>query len=191
MAMEQHAGPARQWSAWTDEEVLEAVRHDDPAAFAEIYLRYSAEARRFASRLVPPSDVEDVVSEAFTKVLRAISADKGPVDKALPYLMVAVRTTASTLHTRRIRAEEMVRRSAVPQLVEPEPGLDDEVLALAFRSLSSRWRQVIWWSDVEGRNPHEIGELLGLSASAASALAYRARRALRLAYLEASATRPE
>ena len=176
----------------SDEALIVAIRSGEPEAFAELYRRYEADARRFARSLVGASDVDDVVSEAFTKVLHALHADKGPRTEPLRYLMVAVRTTAFTVHRRRIRVAEVTERLASER--EPQEALvnfSDEELLVAFRSLPDRWRQVIWWSEVEALSPTEIGDRLGLSASAASALAYRARRALRDAYLEARAASAE
>jgi hypothetical protein len=42
---------------------------------------------------------------------------------------------------------------------------------------------VLWHLDVEGRKPHELAEVLELSPNGVSALVYRARSALREAYL--------
>jgi DNA-directed RNA polymerase specialized sigma24 family protein len=102
--------------------------------------------------------------------------------------MVAVRTTAFTSHRRRARAAEVKARLGLErELPESGQAFTDPELLAAFASLSVRWRQVIWWSEVEALGPHDIGRRLGLSPTAAAALSYRARRALRAAYLAAIA----
>jgi RNA polymerase sigma factor (sigma-70 family) len=174
-----------------DDDLLRRVRSGDAAAYAEIYRRYEREARRFARSLVSADAVDDVVAESFAKMLRALLGNKGPMDHPARYLMVTVRTTAATLHVRRARGHAVRQRLALPEAVEDEhPMLGDDRLTVAFRSLTPRWRQVIWWSEIEGMSPSEIGERLSLSPGAAAALSYRARRALREAYADASALEP-
>jgi RNA polymerase sigma factor (sigma-70 family) len=170
----------------SDVDLLVAVREGDAEAWCEIYRRYEHEARRFARSLVPSDDVDDLVAEAFAKVLRALRSGRGPEDHPERYLMVAVRTTATSVHRQRTRQRDLlVRVGPEPEhAVGADPGeLGDGTLTAAFATLSPRWRQVLWWSEVEGRSPAEIGAELGLTANAAAALAYRARRALRTAYL--------
>lgn len=175
----------------SDEDLLLRVRAGEAAAYAEIYRRYVQEARRFARSLVPADDVDDVVAESFAKMLRALHGSKGPVDHPARYLMVTVRTTAATMHVRRARGQSVHQRLGAADVTEDEiPLFADDRLVVAFRSLSPRWRQVIWWSEIEGMSPGEIGERLDLSAGAAAALSYRARRALREAYDDASDLEP-
>jgi len=168
----------------SDRSLLLAVRIGDAGAYGELYRRYAGDARRYARSLAGPDDVEDVVAESFAKMLRAVRSGHGPVDRAAPYLMVAVRTSAATIHGRRARARAFDLKFAPTEAVMEDPSalVSDDQLVTAFRSLSRRWRQVIWWSVIEGMSPGEIGERLDINASAAAALTYRARRALQQAY---------
>jgi len=59
-----------------------------------------------------------------------------------------------------------------------------QVAATAFRQLPQRWRCVLWYTEVERRAPAEVAELLDLTPNGVAALAYRAREALRQAYLD-------
>ncbi|MGH3335729.1 MAG: RNA polymerase sigma factor, partial [Nocardioides sp.] len=52
-----------------DAELISAVRGGDVDAYGELFGRHVAAARRLARQLVPPADAEDLVSEAFAKVL--------------------------------------------------------------------------------------------------------------------------
>lgn len=175
-------------AAWSEEELLLHVRCGDPAAFGELYSRLENDARRLARSLVDRDDVDDVVAESFTKMLRAIDRGKGPIDGAARYLMVTVRATAMTLYGRRTRQAKIADMvGGTPAEADPAFVVEDQDLVQAFRSLQPRWRQVIWWTEVEGMRPAEVAVRLGINASAASALAYRARRALREAYGEACA----
>lgn len=167
----------------TEAELLAQTRAGDRHAFAELYRRLEPAARRYAARLVSRHDVDDVVAESFANILRAIDSGHGPVDEAIRYVMVTVRTTAQRTHRRRSQELDKGLRLA------PEAGADDEPVLLedrdllrAFRSLTERQRAVIWLSEFEELSPKEVGARMGLSANAASALGYRARRALRDAY---------
>src|SRR5690606_40709378 len=64
-------------SLWTetssDPELIAGVRAGDTAAFGVLYERHVDAARKVASMYSnSPTDVEDVVSEAFSRVLRAL-----------------------------------------------------------------------------------------------------------------------
>jgi RNA polymerase sigma factor (sigma-70 family) len=163
--------------------LLALARSGDQTAIAALYRGWEPEARKFARRLVPASDVDDVVAEAFSKVFGAMARGRGPTGRFAPYLMCAVRTTAWRLQ-RQGRAElDKARRMGEPAPAEAPVAFEtDAALSRAFRSLSERHRTVIWWFEVEGRTPAEVGAELGLSDNAAAALGYRARRALRAAY---------
>ena len=62
---------------------------------------------------------------------------------------------------------------------------DRTLISEAFESLPDRWQAVLWHTAVEGRQPRELADMLGVSANAAAAMAYRAREKLRQAYLQA------
>jgi hypothetical protein len=61
---------------------------------------------------------------------------------------------------------------------------ETSAIRAAYESLPERWRTVLWQVEVEGRKPQELADALGLSPNGVSALAYRARAALREAYLK-------
>ena len=54
----------------SDAELITAVRSGDSAAFSPLYLRHVGAARALARQLTrDPNEAEDLVSEAFAKVL--------------------------------------------------------------------------------------------------------------------------
>src|SRR5687768_6515047 len=78
----------------SDRELLARVRAGDPSAFGELWERHEPEARAFARYLTrSPHESDDVVAEAFAKVLRAIHGGAGPTETFRPYLMTAIRRT--------------------------------------------------------------------------------------------------
>jgi RNA polymerase sigma factor (sigma-70 family) len=168
-------------------ELLEQVRQGDEAAFTELFARHRAVARRVALTYRCPGDPDDLVNEAFEKVLAAVRRGHGPTDAFRAYLLVTMRRLAAD-QAGRPRDE---RLDDVPEAVTAAAAdgpLDSEersIVTRAFESLPDRWQAVLWYTAVEGRHPRELAPLLGVSANAVSALAYRAREQLRQAYLQA------
>jgi RNA polymerase sigma factor (sigma-70 family) len=173
----------------TDGELLARVRGGEQSAFAELWARYEPDARSFARYLTrSPHETDDVVAEAFAKVLRAIHGGAGPTENFKPYLMTAIRRT----WWRRTEQRPDIPLDDGNDVRPPGSATVEQELAdeefdgaagRALRSLSPRWQTVLWHTEIEGRSSAEVGELLGLSPNAAAALIGRAREGLRRAYL--------
>jgi RNA polymerase sigma factor (sigma-70 family) len=158
------------------------------SAYGDLFARHRDAATRLARQLVPGPDADDLVSEAFAKVLNVLLAGGGPDVAFRAYLLTAVRR----LHVDKIRATS--RATPTDDLTpyeNPEPfadtviaGFEGGAAAKAFASLPERWQLVLWHLEVEGQKPADIAPLLGMSANSVSALAYRAREGLRQAYLQ-------
>jgi RNA polymerase sigma factor (sigma-70 family) len=168
----------------TDAHLLDAVRGGNDDAYAELYRRYESEVRRYSRSLVNRDDVDDLVSESFARMLQALRRSKGPVDHPIRYLLVTARTTAITLRRRGRRQQDLHRNPALRVAMTHEaPFVVDDQLVEALVELAPRWRKALWLNVIEGRSPSEIGQQLELSPAGVSALLYRAKRALRHAYL--------
>ncbi len=173
-----------------DEDLIALVEQNNEAAVEELYRRHMPAALLFARRVVGNEfDADDICSEAFLKVIGAIRRGKGPQGPFRPYLLTAVKTSAAD-HWSGASREELVEDPA--ETPDDERGYDRilqekdlQLAAAAFTSLPSRWQTVLWHVDVEGEPPRRVGPLLGLEPNAVSAVAARARKGLRQAYLEA------
>ena len=133
-----------------------------------------------------------MVSESFSRVLRALQQGDGPDLAFRAYLFTIVRRTGMDLINKGIRTKPRDDMSPYEAALgyeasSDEPAMDGfehGLVADAFKSLPERWQAVLWYTEVEKKSPKEIAPLLGLSANGVAALSYRAREALRQAYLQ-------
>ncbi|HYZ98104.1 MAG TPA: sigma-70 family RNA polymerase sigma factor, partial [Acidimicrobiales bacterium] len=174
-------------TAASDEALLAQARAGIPAAFDELYARHRGAALRLARSYGRGADGEDLVSEAFERVLGALLGGHGPAEHFRAYLFVTLRRLALE-ESRQPRSEPL---EAVPEAVVAVSGLptleeaERRRIALAFESLPERWQAVLWLTAVEGRPPREVARSAGIPANTVSVLAHRARERLREAYLQA------
>ncbi len=175
----------------SDAELIRAVRAGDTSAYAVLFQRHVQAATRLARQLLTTGEADDLVSEAFLKVLAVLQDGRGPDEAFRAYLLTSVRR----LHLDRVRAtartrptdDDAVLDRGVPFEDAVSIAFENDAAARAFASLPERWQLVLWHVEVEGQKPAAVAPLLGMSPNAVSALAYRAREGLRAAYLESHA----
>lgn len=178
-----------------DAELIAAVRGGETAAYGVLFERHVDAARRLARQLVRGPDSDDLVSEAFAKVMVVLQRGGGPDLAFRAYLLTAVRR----LHVDRVRHGRRVRPTddlaafdaGVPFRDPAVEGFESDAAARAFASLPERWQLVLWHTEVEGQKPAEVAPLLDMSPNSVSALAYRAREGLRQAFLSLHAGEPD
>nr|WP_243848715.1 sigma-70 family RNA polymerase sigma factor [Lysinibacter cavernae] len=145
-------------------------------------------AARYATPLVP---AEDIVSEAFVKVIQAIRNGKGPTVSMWWYLVSAMKSVAinqTVANSRTAPVEDETLQLMAETAVEiPEDGLAQNAIVEAFNRLPARWQSVIWYRDLAGYSLAETGVALGLNSNGVGALYSRARKAFRVEYLTAIA----
>lgn len=180
-------------SARSDAELILDVRGGDLEAFGALYTRHVPAARAVARQYVRSSaDADDLVSEAFHRVLDVLQHGGGPDATFRAYLLTVVRRLAADLArgVKRTRptADDGTFESALG-LVDPTDvatfeGFERSVVKNAYQALPERWQAVLWYTEIEGRAPAEVAPILGLTPNGVSALAYRAREGLRVGYLQ-------
>lgn len=171
----------------SDAELISRVRGGDVAAYGELFSRHVDAAKRLSRQLVRGPDADDLVSEAFAKVLTVLQGGGGPDVAFRAYLLTSVRR----LHVDRIRSGSRLQTSDDMEAFDPGVPFQDTAVAAfesgaaakAFASLPERWQLVLWHLEVEGQKPADVAPLLGMSPNSVSALAYRAREGLRQAFL--------
>ncbi|OXM44515.1 RNA polymerase subunit sigma, partial [Amycolatopsis alba DSM 44262] len=179
----------------SDAELIAEVRDGKIASYGTLYERHAGAAHNLARQLArSSSEADDLVSEAFAKVLDTLRGGKGPDAAFRAYLLTALRHTAydKTRKDKRVDLNEDMsdvggavgEALTVPFSDTAVAGLERTLAAKAFARLPERWQAVLWHTEIEGQNPAEVAPLLGLTANGVSALAYRAREGLRQAYLQ-------
>jgi RNA polymerase sigma factor (sigma-70 family) len=175
------------YGSCSDESLVEQSRDGDSRAFAELWLRH-ADAAVHAAKRFTSIDAEDLVSEAYARIFRALLNGGGPDGPFRPYLYVTVRNIAS----RWGRRATDVNIDDIEEVEDPGSSVDGSLAALdlnltalAFSRLPDRWRSVLWYTEVRQMNPQDVAPLLGMTANSVAALSYRAREGLRKEWLQA------
>lgn len=171
----------------SDLELIRKTREGDSDAYGQLYKRHADAGHRLAVRYSNgKADREDLVSTSFADVLASISRGKGPTEVFRTYLLTTIRNNAIQAFSR--RRDVPMAESAFAELatVDDDPVIrefDQDTAMEAFESLPERWQLVLWHSVVEEEPREKVAELLGVSSSAVSSLAFRAKEGLRDAFL--------
>lgn len=162
----------------SDGQLLAQARTGVQNAFAELWSRHYRSgvcvARQYTS-----IDVDDLVSESFARIYQRVLAGGGPQGAFRPYLYTTIRNLASTwgAASREVQVDEIADFEDPSTIDDPAAiALDRSLTAQAFRELPEWWQSVLWYTEVEGMDPHEVAPILGMSANGVAALSYRARR---------------
>ena len=182
------AQQSSQGATTSDESLVLLARAGDRAAFAELWERHARSGLRVARQFTSSLDADDLVSEAYTRIYQAILDGGGPNGAFRPYLYTTIRNLASRWggNSRDVQVEDIdaFEDERLPE--DPSAAaLDRSLTVRAFRSLPERWQAVLWYTEVEGMDPHEVAPVLGITANGVAALSYRAREGLRKAWLQA------
>jgi RNA polymerase sigma factor (sigma-70 family) len=172
----------------SDTELIESARSGDTSAFAELWRRHYRSAARVARQFTSSIDADDLVSEAYARIFQRVLAGGGPTGAFRPYLYTTIRNLASSWGAASRDVQVDVIEEFEDERIPDDPGswaLDRTLTAKAFRSLPERWQTVLWYTEVEGMDPHEVAPLMGLTSNGVAALSYRAREGLRTAWLQA------
>ncbi|MFJ4165132.1 sigma-70 family RNA polymerase sigma factor [Microbacterium sp. NPDC089698] len=175
-------------STRSDADLVLRTRSGDAGAYAELWRRHYAAGITVARSITSAFDADDLVQESFAKIYQAIQKGGGPTGSFRAYLFTSIRNTAAGWgRARREAPIDELDTVADPASTDQaaNDALDRSLSAQAFRSLPSRWQEVLWYSEIEQMKPAEIAPLLGMTAGATAQLAFRAREGLREAWIQA------
>ncbi|WP_226532233.1 sigma-70 family RNA polymerase sigma factor [Microbacterium paraoxydans] len=171
-----------------DADLILRARSGDTGAFGELWRRHYPSGIAVARSITSSIDPDDLVQEAYTRIYQAIVKGGGPNGSFRAYLFTSIRNTAAGWG----RARRETTIDELDTVVDPETtdqaaneALDRSLTAQAFRSLPTRWQEVLWYTEIEQMKPQEVGHLLGMKSGAVSQLAFRAREGLREAWIQA------
>jgi RNA polymerase sigma-70 factor (ECF subfamily) len=151
----------------------------DDDALRLLYLLYADNVYSFVLAIVRDEhDAEDVTSEVFSKLPRALAHyTAGPTPFSAWLLRVA--RNAALDHLRAQRSVPHAEVRTVTEAAEPRAGERLADLREALAALPADQRQVVLLRLVAGMTPGEVADRLGRSVDAVHALQHRARRRLR------------
>ncbi|MFW5473360.1 RNA polymerase sigma factor [Knoellia sp. CPCC 206450] len=172
-----------------DVDLVNRLREGDEQAGVELWTRHYP-AVLAAAKLVTrqPRDAEEIASDAFTGMLTAIASGAGPTTSVRGYLRTSVRNLAISRSQLASATEIITDDVAVldrPVRDAPAHMSELQLVRVAFASLPRRWQVVLWRTAVDKDSNIEVGREMSLSPNGVAALARRARRGFRLAYLRA------
>jgi RNA polymerase sigma factor (sigma-70 family) len=188
--------PPRGWTVEpmlerSDADIMAAVRAGDESAFGLLWQRHEMAALRLARQISSPSNAEDLVSEAFARVLRALRQGAGPDGGFRPYLCATLRNinidTGRSYHQRVTLTDDEAAFEGEPAASAADVVLDNDLgraAWLAWASLPATTRTLLWHLVVEDESPAQIAPLLGTTPNGVSSRAVRARERLRQAFLQ-------
>jgi RNA polymerase sigma factor (sigma-70 family) len=175
----------------SDLDLVERARDGSQDAVVELWVRHFPAALSAARRTSrQPRDAEELASDAFANMLGAFASGGGPTGSVRAYLLTSVRNLAVT-RSRRASSSEVLSDDvsvfedgarALPDPMSRQTEIS--LLRQAFAALPRRWQIILWRTAVDHDRNIEIGQDLGISPNAVAALAKRARRGLRQAYLQ-------
>jgi RNA polymerase sigma factor (sigma-70 family) len=171
-----------------DADLVLRSRSGDADAYAELWRRHYQSGVTVARAVSSSFDPDDLVQEAFTRIYGSIIRGGGPTGSFRAYLFTSIRNTAASWgRARRETAVDALDTLEDPSTTEQSTSdaLDRGLTHQAFRSLPSRWQEVLWYSEIEQMKPADIAPLLGMKPTAVAQLTFRAREGLREAWVQA------
>jgi RNA polymerase sigma-70 factor (ECF subfamily) len=171
--------------AKSDDSLLELARQCDDRALVAIYDRYAESVYRYLYRLVGDSwTAEDLTSEVFLRLLRALGKRRGPRTNLPGWLYRVARNLAmdwfrAHSHPDPLELKEELVGDGESPLVGLEWGEQCGQLSEALHKLTPAQQQVILLRFGEGLEIKKVSKLVGKSEGAVKLLQYRAVKRLR------------
>ncbi|MDA0178960.1 sigma-70 family RNA polymerase sigma factor [Solirubrobacter phytolaccae] len=157
----------------------ERARDGEDDALRLLYLLYADNVFGYVLAIVRDEhDAEDVTSEIFTRLPRALTHYRAGATPFAAWLLRVARNAALD-HLRAQRSVPLAEVHATGAVAESQAGERLEALKDALAALPEDQRHVMLLRLVAGHSPAEVAEQLGRSVDAVHALQHRARRRLR------------
>ena len=160
----------------------------DMSACEELYRRHGGRLYNVAYRMTGnAADADDLLQEIFLQVFRRLGSFRG--ESALGTWMYRLAVNCCLDHVRSKAGQQQKATAFLEDLDSVEPTaagswrpdtvLDRMELERAIAKLPPSYRAAFVLYDVEGREHHEVGEMLGIAVGTSKSLVHKARRRLR------------
>ncbi|MFH8250583.1 sigma-70 family RNA polymerase sigma factor [Microbacterium sp. B2969] len=187
-SIDSHGDAAVRLGDSADADLVLRTRSGDSSAFGELWFRHYRSGITVARAVTSTHDADDLVQEAYARIYQSILRGGGPTGSFRAYLFTSIRNTAAAWgRAGRETPIDILDTVEDPTTTEAatEAALDHSLTHRAFRSLPSRWQEVLWYTEIEQMKPAEVAPLLGMKPTAVAQLAFRAREGLREAWIQA------
>ncbi|TDN87711.1 sigma-70 family RNA polymerase sigma factor [Microbacterium sp. BK668] len=171
-----------------DADLVLRTRSGDKTAFGELWFRHYRSGIAVARSVSPALDPDDLVQEAYARIYQSILRGGGPTGSFRAYLFTSIRNAAAGWgRSSREDTVDLLDTIEDPATSDEatDAALDRSLTHCAFRSLPTRWQEVLWYTEIEQMKPAEVAPLLGMKPTAVAQLAFRAREGLREAWIQA------
>jgi RNA polymerase sigma-70 factor (ECF subfamily) len=164
-----------------DTELIEACRRGEERAMEALYHQYKRRVFGLVTRIVGPSDSEEVAQEVFVRIFRGLAKFRG--DAALGTWIYRLSVNAALTHvTRRNRhpevGEEVLANVPAPSRPQRDPCLSDR-LTEAMSALPPGYRAILVLHDVEGLSHEECAAIMGCRVGTSKSQLHKARMRMR------------
>jgi RNA polymerase sigma-70 factor (ECF subfamily) len=172
-----------------DGELMMAVQQGDLAQLGVLFERHHAQVYRFCLRMTSsPATSEDLVQEAFTRILKYARTFKAGTN----FTAWMFRITRNVCHDHYRKHRRELPLEAPEERVSTEPSAADSIehdedldrLRAALVRLPDDRRELLVLSRFERRKYDEIAQLLDCSVGAVKVRVHRAMKQLREIYME-------
>lgn len=158
-----------------------------------LYQRHISLLTRQAFRLCGDwAQVDDIVAEALSSILRTLQKGRGPQHSFVGYALISLRAAHLRISQDNVRQRQTVStESGLIRNSDPDHAdrfADIDKVARAFRKLPPSWQTVLNHLLIREQTIKETATEMNISEQALRALSFRAREGLRTAYLEQAVT---
>jgi RNA polymerase sigma-70 factor, ECF subfamily len=156
-----------------------------PADFSQIYRQHADAVFRLAFLLTGQrAEAEDLTSETFARALASVGAIRHQTVRS--YLYAIVRNLVNSRHRRPALEQADPDEVALQSAPDPDPGPEEQLeirqrlvrAGAGLAAMKERDRQVLLLCGLDGLDPTQIADALGLEPGAVRVRLHRARRQL-------------
>lgn len=163
------------------------IRDDDRPDFPTVYREFHQKVHRYLTRLVGPTDADDLTQDVFAKVSQALPQFRGESSLSTWIYRIATNTAYDRLRNRSGRGTREASLDDHAAVEDQAPGIEQSLVRREMNDcisgfvaqLPASYRSVLILSEQEELTNQEIADALGLSLDTVKIRLHRARARLR------------